>query len=404
MTDTLRPLRSTLDNGLRVLSAHHHGESAAIAVWLHNGCRHEGAGESGFAHRLEHAWFGDTQRRDAAALRAAIARAGGQFNAQCGRELSALYARVPRSALPEALKLLCEMVAQPQLDAGSLAAEAAAIAIEQGFDGASRLDDACFARLWPGHPLARPACAPDEGSEGPEADAIARYQRAVTCGKRMLVAVVGNIAHENVVDACGTLGTLPAGERPLHQPPPATPQARSCALPGLAPRLRWMLPCPGWTDPELHVTLLAADLLGGGMHSRLYQALRVDRHLVYGVAARPVLFQDAGALVIDIACEAASAPDCRQEVEQAIHGLIAHGPTVETLQTAIAGMQARLSLEDDDPFARMQRLAMEAHYLGRHPSLAERHDELAALHPAAVSARLRQIWTHRLELIPAASP
>jgi predicted Zn-dependent peptidase len=79
--------RTTLDNGLRVLTADlPHAQSVTVAIMLAAGSRYETRESGGIAHFSEHMFFKGTERRPTARdIAGEIDAIGGEFNAFTGK-------------------------------------------------------------------------------------------------------------------------------------------------------------------------------------------------------------------------------------------------------------------------------------------------------------------------------
>ncbi|HYL42835.1 MAG TPA: insulinase family protein, partial [Ktedonobacteraceae bacterium] len=89
--------RTTLDNGLRLLTAPMPGmRSASVAFFFTVGSRYESGELAGVSHFIEHMLFKGTQRYPTARLISeAIEGVGGIFNGSTGKEITSYTAKVP---------------------------------------------------------------------------------------------------------------------------------------------------------------------------------------------------------------------------------------------------------------------------------------------------------------------
>ena len=75
--------------------------------------------------------------------------------------------------------------------------------------------------------------------------------------------------------------------------------------------MRWpptvMLPAVGVRDPDYFPLRLLAEILGGGMASRLFQEAREKRGLAYAIDAYSETYADVGVLGVFAGCAAADA-------------------------------------------------------------------------------------------------
>src|SRR6266849_1044895 len=110
--------RTTLQNGLRLLTTHMPGtRSASIVFFFTVGSRYEENSVAGISHFIEHMLFKGTRRYPTARLISeAIEGVGGAFNGSTSKELTSYTAKVPSEHLSEVLQVLADMVRQPLFD------------------------------------------------------------------------------------------------------------------------------------------------------------------------------------------------------------------------------------------------------------------------------------------------
>src|SRR5436305_6137269 len=104
--------RTTLDNGLRLLTADMPGmRSASIAFFFTLGSRYEPRHLAGISHFIEHMLFKGSQHYPSARLISeAIEGVGGVFNGSTGKEITSYTARIPADQLSVVVDVLADMV------------------------------------------------------------------------------------------------------------------------------------------------------------------------------------------------------------------------------------------------------------------------------------------------------
>jgi predicted Zn-dependent peptidase len=132
--------------------------------------------------------------------------------------------------------------------------------------------------------------------------------------------------------------------------------------------------------------------MGGGISSRLFQALRERQGLAYDMESRLETYADTGLWLIRTACAPRHSQDCRAAVEHCVLNLIHTGPAPEEMAVSRRHLFAELLIMQDDADACMERLAREAIYLGQHPELKERVQRLASVTPGGIATVLGHAW------------
>src|SRR5262245_24256597 len=104
--------RTTLDNGIRVLTASMpQVASTTCFVFLAAGSRYETRETNGIAHFAEHMFFKGTERRPTARdIGMAIDVIGGEFNAFTGKEYTGYYVKCASEHRGVALDVLTDML------------------------------------------------------------------------------------------------------------------------------------------------------------------------------------------------------------------------------------------------------------------------------------------------------
>ena len=107
-----------LPNGLRIILLPRPDRlSATIMTLVAVGSKYEPARLAGISHFLEHLVFkGTTKRPKPSIISEELASLGAQSNAYTSQELTAYYATVEASKLPQAIELVADMYLNPLLD------------------------------------------------------------------------------------------------------------------------------------------------------------------------------------------------------------------------------------------------------------------------------------------------
>lgn len=116
----------TLPNGLRVFLLPTDSPFTAVVLGYGVGAAHEGPGQAGIAHLLEHLLFEDESIDYDARLQAV----GGSTNAYTGQDYTVYYARVPRMAASLALELEAARLFRLQITAEKVAIQRQVVAEE----------------------------------------------------------------------------------------------------------------------------------------------------------------------------------------------------------------------------------------------------------------------------------
>jgi predicted Zn-dependent peptidase len=290
---------TALPNGLRVVTDDMDTvESASIGVWVGVGARHETVEVNGVSHLLEHMAFKGTRRRNARDIAEEIEGVGGHLNAWTSREGTAYYARVLAADVPLAVDILADILQHSTFEPDELERERTVIVQEIG-QVEDTPDDLIFDRLqevaYPGQPLGRPVLGSEERVRNMTREAISGYMRDNYTAPVMVLAGAGKVDHERMVEMGERLfGQLPKRNGPVFDA--AQYRGGEHLEQRDLEQVHLVLGFEGvaYNDPDYYAMMVAANVLGGGMSSRLFQDIRERRGLVYTIYAYSGSYLDGG--------------------------------------------------------------------------------------------------------------
>lgn len=286
-------------NGFTVATeAMPHVATATLGVWVGAGSRHEREDEHGLSHLLEHMAFKGTVRRTARQIAEDVENVGGEINAATSTEFTFYSARVLGENVSLALDVLGDILLNSVFDPAELAREKGVIlqeyaAVEDTPD--DLVNDVFMETAFTGQAIGRPILGKPETIKSFGPDAIRAFIAREYAPDRMVLAAAGAVEHERVVEAAkATFGSLP--------PAPQDEMARASYIGGerrLKRKLEQanvLLGLPGcsFKDACFYATHIFAQVLGGGLTSRLWHEVREKRGLAYGIDAFHWPFSDCG--------------------------------------------------------------------------------------------------------------
>ncbi len=273
---------TTLANGLRVaVDPMPEVESASLGIWVACGTRHESAELNGMAHMLEHMAFKGTRTRSARAIAEEIENVGGSLNAYTGREITAYHASVLKEDVALGVEMISDILRNSVFDPDELQRERGVILQEIG-QALDTPDDVIFDQFQetalPGQPLGRPVLGTAASVEAIGRDDLFAYLARHYTASNMVLSAAGRVEHDQIVDLANKhFGSVPR-----------TPANAEVPVP--------LLGCEGigYRDPDYFALAVYSTLFGGGMSSRLFQRIREERGLVYGIHCFNTAYGDGG--------------------------------------------------------------------------------------------------------------
>ncbi len=365
-------------------------QTLALSVVAGRGARSEDMARSGWSHLLEHMVFKGAGNRSARDIVEAIEAEGGQINAATSHERTSFQVRALAGGLPLAMAVTGDIVQRPALDQDDLAREKLVVAQEIA-EATDTPDDQVFelAQLaaFKGQSLGRPILGSADSLDPAEPALLEAWRAALYAPDRLVVSASGAVDEDHLLRlAEREFGGATSGA-PVAEPEPAT-------FVGGAARERrrleqahlvFLLPAPAVTDPNHWAMRLFAEMLGGGMSSRLFQEARERLGLAYAIDAYAESYADTGVLGVYAGCEAANAGKLAQVAAQEIRSLVRTVGEAE-LARAKAQLKASLFMGRESLAARAEQLAAQHLAFGRLLEPAEMAGLIDAVTPDGIAA------------------
>jgi predicted Zn-dependent peptidase len=292
---------TTLSNGLRVaVDAMPEVESASLGIWVACGTRHESAELNGMAHMLEHMAFKGTKTRSARAIAEEIENVGGSLNAYTGREITAYHASVLKEDVGLGVEMIADILRNSVYDPDELQRERGVILQEIG-QALDTPDDLIYDQFQltalPEQPLGRPVLGTAASVETIGRDDLFAFLARHYTASNMVLAAAGKIEHDHIVELAERyFGSVPRTPANADPPLPMSYVGGDGREARPLEQVHLVLGCEGigYRDPDYYAMAVYSTLFGGGMSSRLFQRIREDRGLVYGIHSFNAAYADGG--------------------------------------------------------------------------------------------------------------
>jgi predicted Zn-dependent peptidase len=260
--------------------------------------------------------------------------------------------------------------------------------------------------VWPEHPLGRPLLGTSDSIARIGRETLLDYVSDLRASNRLIVTAAGKADHDRVLEVTSRLaGALePRSARPVAPPPDFRPGRRLISQPGV--QMHFCLVTPGCarTHDSRHAFAVLDTVLGGGSSSRLFQEIRENRGLAYGIGSYLQPYREAGLFVID----AGTAPEnfelTLDLIDAELERLREHGPAAEEVERAKAQLRVALALAAESTSFRMQHLAISDIYWGRVLSFDEIRGGLEKVTPDDVQALARTVFVESGRAVVAVGP
>tara|TARA_R110000787_G_scaffold43396_6_gene106471 strand:+ start:3524 stop:4879 length:1356 start_codon:yes stop_codon:yes gene_type:complete len=291
----------TLDNGMEVVVVpDHRAPVVTHMVWYKVGAVDEEAGKSGLAHLFEHVMFKETENLGPEEFTTIVQRNGGQLNAFTSWDYTAYFERVAKPQLGRMMELEAERMVNLKINddpQGPFISERDVVKEErrqriENNPGAI-LQEQVLSTLWKGHPYEITVIGEmDEVAALTPEDGMAFYEKYYSPENAILVvagdvttdevrtlaeATYGQIAPTGTVDGTRKWAPVPLLTETkliVHADPKVRQPSWSRYYTGLSQSRQ---------KRESYALDVGLSVLGGGMTSRLYQALVEDEQIAINV-------------------------------------------------------------------------------------------------------------------------
>lgn len=374
-----------LPSGLTVVTENMpHLESVALGTWIKSGSRNETEAEHGIAHLLEHMAFKGTNTRTARQIAEQIENVGGEVNAATSTETTSYYARVLKDNVPLAVDILADILTDSVFDEEELEREKHVILQEIGAADDTP-DDVVFDRFseqaYRGQTIGRSILGTPETVNSFSSDQIRAYLSRNYTTDRMFVVAAGKVDHDAFVKQVEQrFASLPTK-------PSATPVMDAAHYTGGESReerdlmdTQVLLGFEGkaYHMRDFYCSQILANILGGGMSSRLFQEVREIRGLCYSVYAFHWGFSDTGIFGIHAATGGENLPELVPVIIDELRK-VSDRIDQQEIERSRAQIRAQLLMGQESPAARAGQIARQMMLYGRTIPNQEMMERLAGI-------------------------
>ena len=382
-------------------------QTVALSVVAGRGARAEDEARSGWSHLLEHMVFKGAGGRSAREIVEAIEAQGGHINAATGYERTSFQVRALAGGLDLGSAVIADLVQRPTMDVSDLAREKQVVGQEIA-EAADAPDDLVFElaqqAAFAGQPLGRPILGTVGSIAGAAPDTLGAWRASLYGPQSLVVSAAGAVDEAELLAlAERDFGAAAAAPVPLHEPA-SFAGGRSLVAKRLEQAsLVLLLPAVSATDPAYFALRLLAEILGGGMASRLFQEARERRGLAYAIDAYSETYADAGVLGVFAGCAAGDAEELARVTAGELAGMTSPVPEAE-LARAKAQLKGAMFMGREGALARAEQAAGQVLLFGRTLDPAEIAAEVDAVTAADVAALAQRIVAQKQAAVAVLGP
>lgn len=384
------PGRDVLENGAVVLtvpvsSAH----SVALGVWLRRGTQDEPAGLGGLIHFLEHMVFKGSRTRSAYDIACLFDGLGASVDAFTTKDHVGFIVNVLPEYFRPASEALADMLLRPAFDPALIRLEQEVVCaeiLEARDTPEDLLNDAFTARLYGDHPRSRPILGSHESVLSFDADLLHREHAALFAGPNLVISLSGNLDQDMYAAVREHFGPSMLSRGAAAADAPDAPFAAVDEVMSEARVHDHRLDIPSplqqcyFEIGNLAVSYrhrdriplgMLSNVLGGGLSSRIFQAVREREGLAYSIYT----YTDMGREVGLVSCAGSCSPDKRERLESLVRDeyrrLLDEGVSETELASNRAQIKSQLVFSLEGVTNRMSRAAKDEIFYGRFLPVSE---------------------------------
>ena len=375
--------KSTLENGIRVLSERHpESRAVSMGIWVLTGTRDEASSVAGVSHFLEHMVFKGTKTRSPYQISKSLEQLGGELNAYTSREYTCYHAYVLKDHWDQALDVLADLVCNMKIEPKEFKLEKGVILQEIAMSDDNQEDiiyDIFFDKVYGKHPLGRPILGTPKSIASMNAKQVMDYYKKFYTGPNIIVSVAGNVEHDQFLkEVQKKLGKKSNKDIDVERKAPRWSSTRFVQQKqqGEQTHLLVGMPTASFRDKFRFEAFIVNTLLGGGMTSRLYQSVREKKGLVYAIHSSLHTNVDSGLMMIYAGTETKNLRQVGDIIAKEVSRVKKQGVKKSDVQMFKTQVTGSIVLGSDDLENRMTSLAVNEMVFGKYKPVDTVIDEI----------------------------
>jgi len=343
MTNQITHQFHTLQSGLRLITipmpvAH----TATVLVLVGCGSVCESRELSGVSHFLEHMMFkGTTKRPGYSDINRELESIGARSNAFTGKEETGYYATAASAKFNIISDVIYDIFLNSKLEQGAMEIERGPIIEEirmRRDDPQSHIWRVFEGLLYGDQPAGREIGGTEETVKAMQSQDLRKWFDTHYVAENTVIAVAGNVDADQVFKQAEEMFAH-IRQAPTTALPPTVQDQKSPAVKTEikdVEQLYVKLGVRGYSrfDDRRYALSLLANILGGGMSSRLFEEVREKRGLAYSIYANDQFYNDAGYFVVSAGLNQPRASEGIKVILDELMKVATSGVTQEELKRA----------------------------------------------------------------------
>ena len=377
-----------------VTENHPHSKSVSIGVWVLTGTRDEAEDEVGLSHFVEHLVFKGTKTRNAYQIAKSLESLGGDLNAYTTREYTNYHCLVLKEDWKLGLEVLSDLVCNMDLAKKDFELEKKVILQEIAMcDDADEeiIYDYFYEEVYKNHPLSRQILGKSETIQKMTQKKVIDFYKRFYQGSNLIVSAAGPIDHDElVIQSQKLFRSRKKFNTPSIRRAPRWKVSRKIYEKEMEQaHILLGLPATSFHDKYRFEAFIVNSLLGGGMTSRLYQAVRERQGLAYSIFSSINTNVDSGNITIQAGTDTTKVKRVLNIIADELLRLKRDGfkkSDIELFKTQVRG---QLLMGSDDIENRMSSLGVNEMIFNTYRSVEDVIASVEAVNERSVKAYLQ---------------
>jgi predicted Zn-dependent peptidase len=357
--------KTILPNGVRVISEQHSfSKSVSLGLWVLTGTRDENKNNIGISHLVEHLVFKRTKTRNAYQIAKSLESLGGDLNAYTTRESTTYHCSVLKDDWKTGLEVLADLVCNMHLSGKDFELEKKVILQEIVMSDDTPEDiiyDYLYEHSYKNHPLGRQILGQSETIQKMTRKSVRDFYKNFYQGSNLILSAAGPIQHDElVIEAQKLFKNRKKFNQRSRRTPPKWNTCRKIYDKDDMEQAHILLgmPAASFHDQYRFEALIVNSILGGGMSSKLYQAVREKQGLAYSVFSVLNTQTDSGNMTIYAGTDSKKVKKVISIIADELLKLKKNGIKESDLNLFKKQVRGQLLMGSDDVENRMTSLAV----------------------------------------------
>ena len=374
---------------------HPHSKSVALGVWVLTGTRDENPEEIGISHFVEHLVFKGTKKRNAYQIARSLESLGGDLNAYTTREQTTYHCTVLKEDWKTGLEVLSDLVCNMTIAKKDFELEKKVVMqeIQMSDDSPEEIIyDYLFEHSYANHPLGRQILGKSDTLAKMTQKKVLDFYKRFYQGSNLIVSAAGPLEHDAlVIEAQKLFRTRKKFSEPVVRNKPRwKPTRKFYDDDSEQAHILLALPAASFHDKFRFEALIVNSLLGGGMTSKLYQAVREKQGLAYTVFSSLNTQTDSGNITIYAGTDPTKVKRVISIIKDELLKIKKEGLKKSDLDLFKTQVRGQLLMGSDDIENRMTSLGINEMIFEEYRSVERVINEIEAVTEKSMNAYIKE--------------